>query len=257
MTHALSIVVPYRDRPDHLARFLAHMAAYFSRDKLDRHIPYRITVVEQAGDDPFNGGMLKNAGFLLTRDRAEYACFHDVDYLPIWADYSYPSRPARLVWYGADRVPVAPGSVRLIRHDHRTYFGGVVMFTRTQFEQVNGYSNQFWGWGFEDVDLRNRCLAAGLDIELRDGTYQPLHHANAGLDASLSFTEDARRNRALCRAKHERLLRDGVDRADGLTSCRFEVVGRIDLGPAAERVTVHLPPPAPPDPSGQRLSPPT
>jgi len=31
----LAIVVPYRDRAEHLARFVPHMVAYFERDKLD------------------------------------------------------------------------------------------------------------------------------------------------------------------------------------------------------------------------------
>ena len=32
----LAIIVPYRDRADHLARFVPHLVAYFERDKLDR-----------------------------------------------------------------------------------------------------------------------------------------------------------------------------------------------------------------------------
>jgi hypothetical protein len=34
----LAIVVPYRDRAEHLAKFVPHLAAYFQRDKLDRQI---------------------------------------------------------------------------------------------------------------------------------------------------------------------------------------------------------------------------
>ena len=34
--------------------------------------------------------------------------------------------------------------------------GGVVAFSKDQFEKVNGFSNQFWGWGGEDDDLAMR-----------------------------------------------------------------------------------------------------
>ncbi|MEE2980233.1 MAG: hypothetical protein VYA71_01665 [Pseudomonadota bacterium] len=67
----LSIVVPYRDRPNHLNKFLPHMLQYFQRDKVDRHIAFDITLVEQGNTLPFNAGLLKNIGFLLTQE-ADY-----------------------------------------------------------------------------------------------------------------------------------------------------------------------------------------
>ena len=42
------------------------------------------------------------------------------------------------------------------------YFGGVTSFTKAMFVKINGFSNQFWGWGREDDNLRHRVLNAGL-----------------------------------------------------------------------------------------------
>jgi hypothetical protein len=82
----LSIIVPYRDRAEHLSQFLPHMITYFQMDKLDKYINYSIHIVEQFDDKKFNRGKINNCGFLITKDYADYFCFHDVDYLPIWAD---------------------------------------------------------------------------------------------------------------------------------------------------------------------------
>jgi hypothetical protein len=36
------------------------------------------------------------------------------------------------------------------------YAGGVLTVSRDQYEAINGFSNEFWGWGGEDDDLTNR-----------------------------------------------------------------------------------------------------
>jgi predicted peroxiredoxin len=118
---------------------------------------YEIIVVEQEDGHPFNRGKLLNIGF---EKGVEYGCdyfvFHDVDMLPENVDYSYPDKPLHL-------------ATHLQEHDYETtffdYFGGVTMFTKEDFESINGYSNEYWGWGFEDDDLLVRCLQRGLPID--------------------------------------------------------------------------------------------
>jgi hypothetical protein len=38
----------------------------------------------------------------------------------------------------------------IFRLPYRTIFGGVSALTIDQFKSVNGFSNQFFGWGGED-----------------------------------------------------------------------------------------------------------
>ena len=138
-SHRLSIIVPYRDRQAHLQQFVAHMLAYFERDKVDKSIDYRVTIVEQGNDGLFN------AGLMLTKDDFDYFCFHDVDYLPVWADYSFPEGPTCALWYGAEKRPIDRSRERVIIHDYNELFGGVVLFRKEQFELVNGFSVRYWG----------------------------------------------------------------------------------------------------------------
>jgi hypothetical protein len=40
------------------------------------------------------------------------------------------------------------------------------MFTKEDFKTINGFSNEYWGWGFEDDDLLIRCLDSNLQLDM-------------------------------------------------------------------------------------------
>lgn len=193
----LALVVPFRNRHEHLEAFIPHVVRYFERDKLDRHIRYEVHIIEQADDEPFNRGALKNIGFGMVRGNCDYVCFHDIDYLPIWSDYSFPSNPTRLIWHGLTSSTISSARPQGAP-SRETFFGGVVMFNNQDFETVGGYPNCYWGWGAEDTELRMRCKVAGLELSHRDGTYRALPHAHDGLlPDTLAFNADAMRNHQL------------------------------------------------------------
>ena len=47
---------------------------------------------------------------------------------------------------------------------YKGIFGGAVALDPTLFVLLNGFSNQFWGWGGEDDEMRNRVLEKGFEI---------------------------------------------------------------------------------------------
>ena len=149
--HKLGIIVPYRDRPQQLKRFIKHMDEYLT------DLDYQIFIIEQSDDKPFNRGKLLNVGYKFACDNGcDYFVFHDVDMLPEDVDYSYTDKPLHL-------------ATHLQEHDYETtffdYFGGVTMFNKEDFELINGFSNEYWGWGFEDDDLLIRCLDSNLELD--------------------------------------------------------------------------------------------
>ena len=122
-----------------------------------KDIEYEIFIVEQSDDKPFNRGKLLNVGYKFACDNGcDYFVFHDVDMLPEDVDYSYSDKPLHL-------------ATHLQEHDYETtffdYFGGVTMFNKEDFETINGFSNEYWGWGFEDDDLLVRCLESDLELD--------------------------------------------------------------------------------------------
>jgi len=233
----LNIVVPYRDRANHLVQFVSHLRGYFSRDKVDKDIPYRVTIVEQEQGLPFNRGALLNIGFLLGETESDYTCFHDVDYLPIWADYSWVDAPTPILWYGAEQRPVAPGrSTAVVTHNLETYFGGVLLVPNDQFRKVNGYANDYWGWGFEDVDLRTRFLATGTILQRRKGTYVPLDHDNQGFKVDGSPSPIMGVNKQLFEHRVNMIAKLTEE---GLTTTAFSVLERTAMpDPTPERPAV-------------------
>src|ERR1700749_2437925 len=99
------IIVPYRDRQQHLAEFLSHM-----QSGLHSHIP--ICIVEQDNTQAFNRGKLLNIGFLETPGFTHYI-FHDVDMLP----YGIVNYMAK---YTAPVVQLVSSDIQLL-----SYLGGV------------------------------------------------------------------------------------------------------------------------------------
>lgn len=50
------------------------------------------------------------------------------------------------------------------RLPYKQIFGGVSALTKDQMIKVNGFSNEFWGWGGEDDDMFNRINYHKLKI---------------------------------------------------------------------------------------------
>jgi hypothetical protein len=221
----LGIIVPYRDRKEHLANLVPHLAAYFTRDKTDFSIPVTVVIVEQPPGLPFNRGLVNNIGYMLVRNDADYVCFHDVDFLPIWADYSYPALPTMIVWYGMESRPFDPAQPnKRIWYRLETCFAAVVLIRNEQFESANGFSNQYWGWGPEDTDLKHRLEQLGFKTEYRKGTFMPLDHIHQGFDGEGRAKPAQIRNTALYEARW--LRPNDKWRKDGLNATTFGVVSR-------------------------------
>lgn len=154
--HKLGIIVPHRNRPKQLNKFLTHLKSYLDLTDID----YEIIVVNQDNAKQFNRGMLLNIGFTEAKKlRCDYVVFHDVDMLPIDVDYSYSDIPLHL----ATDFELEEDEKK--REVFDQYFGGVTMFTIESFIKIDGYSNKYWAWGYEDTDLLLRCERKGIELD--------------------------------------------------------------------------------------------
>lgn len=209
----LAVIVPYRDRKEHLEEFVPALFSYLREHHklmtLSKPFQFAIFVIEQGNDKPFNRGMVINCGFALTKDEYDYFCFHDVDMVPTMADYSYVYIPTHLAadveqfrgWEGKGFEPPTDFEdyAKNFKHwvslrmqlaidiqqcknwveeglAYPSFFGGVVLFNKADFLKVNGYSNGYWGYGVEDDDLLWRVYQQHLPWTRRHGVFRSLHH---------------------------------------------------------------------------------
>ncbi len=75
---------------------------------------------------------------------SDYFCVNDVDTLPALpdpsknqsaVDYSYPEHFSHINTRGNHY------------HQFKHFIGGAILFRREHFEELNGFSNNYYGWG--------------------------------------------------------------------------------------------------------------
>ncbi len=147
MSHKLGICIPYRNRKEHIEKLIPHLTKHLN----ERGINHSFYVGHQVDDKLFNRGAMKNiAAHYAFEDGCDYIAWHDVDMLAFEeCDYTYPTdNPVHI-------------ATKLSKYNYNLgydqYFGGVVLFTKEQAHNTNGYSNEYWDWGQEDDDLFWRC----------------------------------------------------------------------------------------------------
>ncbi|XP_062871119.1 beta-1,4-galactosyltransferase 3 isoform X2 [Trichomycterus rosablanca] len=154
--HHTAIVVPYRNRMSHLRTLLYHLHPFLQRQQ----IHYGIYVVHQSGNSTFNRAKLLNVGVKEALKEKDWGCIflHDVDLLPENDHNTYTCHPQY-----PTHLSVAMDKFRY-RLPYPQYFGGVSAVTPGQYLKMNGFPNQYWGWGGEDDDIAARVRLSGMKI---------------------------------------------------------------------------------------------
>lgn len=208
MSDKLSIIIPYRDRKEHLNQFVPFINNY-----LNTHLQndFNIIIVEQANSNKFNRGSLINIGFDLEKENCSYIAPHDVDLLPEISDYSKPDKPIHLAAYRSQKNYIL---------EYDSFFGGVNLFLNEDFAKINGFSNYYSGYGAEDDDLYLRCvLILKVQPDRRFGRYTSLDHG-------YNYTpEDLRSNQIYYHNLRTNFNYDNY-LTDGLTSIKYTVVDK-------------------------------
>ncbi|XP_069575638.1 beta-1,4-galactosyltransferase 1 isoform X1 [Brachyistius frenatus] len=202
----VAIIIPFRKRDEHLKFWLHYLHPVLQRQQLDygvyvinqffltasltapppipsipptppcmsgisdqwlwsletlRPAPYLVTL---EGDATFNRAKLLNVGYAEALKDYDYGCFvfSDVDLIPMDDRNTYRcfSQPRHL------SVSMDKFGFRL---PYNQYFGGVSSMSKEHFLKINGFPNNYWGWGGEDDDIYNRLASKGMSISRPSG----------------------------------------------------------------------------------------
>lgn len=178
-----SIIIPYRDRKEHLETLLPTLLNKFEG------MDFEIIVSEQNDTDNFNLANTQNVAVQVAT--GNIIILHQVDYCPT-SDVSYeikdqPVLPARKgIFLNQDLTKRdhydIPGGYRKWEDGiDENFYGGVVIIRKEQWDAINGLNPLYKGWGNEDEDLRERFKWAGYTpVRNEVGTFLCLYHDDNG-----------------------------------------------------------------------------
>lgn len=212
-----TIVVPFRDQPEQ-----NRMAQLMTLNEEFHKLGWTVLVVEQSDDGKkFNRGALLNIGYDLVE--TDYVIFHDVDLIP---------KKALIPYYEAfPTSPIHLGKA-ITKYDSPSFLGAVVSVSKKDYKVINGFPNNFWGWGGEDDAFRIRLQRAGIKVfqpTIKSG-FKELPHLDTRTNNDWKNME-----------KWEGLKeeREGKN-SSGLSDLKYDILEKEELSPNIVKVTVRI-----------------
>ncbi|XP_044138253.1 beta-1,4-galactosyltransferase 3-like [Bufo gargarizans] len=219
--HKTAIIIPHRNREQHLKYLLYHLHPFLQRQQLN----YGIYIIHQAGNYTFNRAKLLNVGFKEAMKDEDWDCmfFHDVDLIPeddrnFYTCDKYPKHASIAMDKFGYKLP------------YKSYFGGVSALTPEQYMKINGFPNNYWGWGGEDDDIAVRVALSGMLISrptVRHGRYRMIKHGH-----DRGNEQNPKRFNLLAKTRR-------TWKQDGMNSLQYRLLSK-ELPPLYTNITVDI-----------------
>ena len=201
---------------------------------------YHIYIIEQSNDnDKFNIGKLKNIGFEISSKSSNYDSFvfSDIDTIPDYHLLPYFYKNNNSVLSLAFRGTRYQNKNKVI---NKIFLGALINFNKNIFKQINGYPNNFYGWGGEDDALINRLLNSNINT-----IYYPKYGSVIDIEEDLEFkTINVENKPKLCDKdllKYEKLYEDLKSwKNNGLDNLSYKILNENKINNNVTQITVDL-----------------
>lgn len=248
----LAIIIPFRDldeknhpRLTQLNTFITEMTGLLDQRREDR--AYHFYIIEQEDDNRrFNRGKLLNIGYVIAKqDGCDTFAFHDVDLIPQGDLIQCYEKPAV-----NEMVPLGERFKRYTPHVNYQqsvhFFGGVNIFEAEGFASINGFPNNFWGWGGEDNEIGTR-IKEKLNLKRVPphivGHLKDLEEIDAYPEKKIQLIGDEENtaNDQRCNNRKELLdMHAATHKTNGLSNLRFSVLVTDTSNANCSRIKVDL-----------------
>jgi hypothetical protein len=223
------IIIPYRNRQPHLEYFLNNAWPHIEKNLENT----KLAIIEQNGGKNFNRGKVLNVGYDLHKD-AEYLYFNDVD--------TNPTEKTIINLYS--KLP-AVNEIISIYSAQCSFLGGTLKIRTSDFKEINGFPNDFWGWGIEDRALYNRSCYFNKVVQrnlfpetitqedftifddIKDKTYDPQYWLKDHFEYKCCLNESKE-------VQYKHLMRSGLNNLD------YSVISRETLMPNVEKIKIDI-----------------
>jgi len=228
----LNVIIPIRNREKDLYNITSVLEQIFEKQNIDA----RYLIIEQEEGKKFNKGKISNAAFLLTREDnfSDNYLFNDVD---VWPKKS-------------SVINFREKTSNSFRHPYgqKHCLGCFFLTNKSSFEKINGYSNNYWGWGGEDVDLQNRANVHRVFINRRnfmDRGHQSISDDITSHKATFDkkLIDKKSSNQIYKKNKLELYKNDPSSvHSDGLSTCKYNIVSqkKYKNNPKMKRILISI-----------------
>lgn len=193
-----------------------------------KYCDFKIYIIEQSDDgEKFNIGKLKNIGFDISKKEGDFDnyIFSDIDTLP---DYNLMEYFFIKMKYP---ISLAVRGTRYSKSNNSTgkvFLGALLGFDGKIFTKINGYPNNFWGWGGEDDSLMIRFLKSGIDKVYypKKGSVIDIEEDNMKRIETLEKVKMANKEEI----KFEKLITDmELWKENGLNNLEYKILERVEI----------------------------
>jgi hypothetical protein len=201
---------------------------------------FHIYIIEQSEDNElFNIGKLKNIGYVISKSETKYDhyIFSDIDTIPDYDLMEY------IIKKGDKPICLASRGTRYQSKNDKSgkpFLGALLSFSGTIFEKINGYPNNFWGWGGEDDAVINRLLY---------NKYKSVYYPKKG--GIIDFEEGGNmstidvvtkfKNEKKDLIKYEKLYGDlELWKLNGINSLNYNIIDRHQINEYTTQIKVDL-----------------
>ena len=199
---------------------------------LKKYGDFDIYLIEQSCDNcNFNIGKLKNIGFKLANDSQrdyDFFIFTDIDILPDKSLAPYYFKPIKgvscLGHRGTRYQQSSPAS--------KCFMGSCLGFDAKSFKKINGYPNNFWGWGGEDESILIRCNLNNIPIFIpKIGSIKDLEQTPEGGPVSLKkkLSQLKKLNLKETRKDEKQILETKIWKKNGLANLEYQTKDNYQL----------------------------